>query len=76
MRICHEQKAGGVEALFEEQFRRLDVEFIDFYLVHNLTKSIWQDVKEKNVLPFLEKMKAEGRIGKIGFSFHDELDVF
>ena len=52
------------------------MEFIDFYLVHNLTKSIWQDVKEKNVLPFLEKMKAEGRIGKIGFSFHDELDVF
>ena len=76
MPIWLAEKAGGIEALFEEQFRRLDVEFIDFYLVHNLTKSIWQDVKEKNVLPFLEKMKAEGRIGKIGFSFHDELDVF
>ncbi len=70
------KKAGGFEALFEEQFRRLDVDYIDFYLVHNLTKKGWEITKSKNVMSFLEEMKAKGRIGKIGFSFHDELDVF
>jgi predicted aldo/keto reductase-like oxidoreductase len=76
MPIWLAKKAGGIEALFEEQFRRLDVEYIDFYLVHNLSKSFWQDAKDQNLMPFLDKMKEEGRIGKIGFSFHDELEVF
>ncbi len=76
MPIWLAKKEGGIEALFEEQFRRLGVEHIDFYLVHNLTKSLWEKSKRDNLMPFLEKMKAEGRIGKIGFSFHDELEVF
>lgn len=76
MPIWLAEKAGGFEALFEEQFRRLDVDYIDFYLVHNLTKKFWQMVKDENVMPFLEKMKRQGRIGKIGFSFHDSLEVF
>ncbi|NLY70902.1 MAG: aldo/keto reductase [Clostridiales bacterium] len=70
------KKAGGIEALFEEQFKRLDVDHIDFYLVHSLDKKGWEKAKEKELMPFLEKMKAEGRIGKIGFSFHDDLDTF
>lgn len=70
------KEAGGVEALFEDQFKRLGVDFIDFYLVHALSKSNFEYVQKKQVMPFLEKMKAEGRIGKIGFSFHDDLAVF
>lgn len=76
MPIWMAKKSGGIEALFEEQLRRLDVDFIDFYLVHNLTRSLWQKSKNDNLMPFLERMKKEGRIGKIGFSFHDELEVF
>jgi len=70
------KRAGGIEALFLEQFRRLDVDYIDFYLVHNLTRSFWKKAKDDNLMPFLERMKAEGRIGKIGFSFHDDFEVF
>lgn len=76
MPIWLTKEAGGVQALFENQFKRLDVDFIDFYLVHSLDQKNWQKVKELKVMPFLEKMKEEGRIGKIGFSFHDNLDVF
>lgn len=70
------KKEGGFEAIFENQFKRLNVDHIDFYLLHSLDRISWQKVKEKGVMPYLEKMKAEGRIGKIGFSFHDELSVF
>jgi predicted aldo/keto reductase-like oxidoreductase len=70
------KEAGGIEALFEEQFKRLDVDHIDFYLVHSLNKKGWEKAKKEKLMPFLEKMKVEGRIGKIGFSFHDDLDTF
>jgi predicted aldo/keto reductase-like oxidoreductase len=33
-------------------------------------------VKRLNGLKFLEKAKRDGRIGHIGFSFHDSLSVF
>lgn len=70
------KEAGGIEALFEKQFERLDVDHIDFYLVHALEKRLWDKIKESNLMTFLEQKKAEGRIGRIGFSFHDEFPVF
>lgn len=76
MPIWRAKKAGGIEALFEEQFQRLDVEYIDYYLVHNLTEKIWQRAKDADLMPFLEEQKAKGRIGKIGFSFHDDIEIF
>ncbi len=65
-----------VAAIFEEQLRRLDTDFIDMYLVHNVTGPIWKLVQKHGVLPFLEEQKAKGRIRRIGFSFHDELPLF
>ena len=63
-------------AIFEEQLKRLDVECIDMYLIHNITTSIWKLAKKLNLLSFLEDQKSKGKIKHIGFSFHDELDVF
>lgn len=65
-----------VAAIFEEQLKRLDVDSIDMYLVHNISAPIWKLVQKHNVLPFLEEQKAKGRIKRIGFSFHDELPLF
>lgn len=70
------KSAEELETLFEEQFRRLDVECIDMYLVHNITGPIWKRAQEYDTLGFLEKKKAEGKIKHIGFSFHDEFDLF
>ena len=65
-----------VATIFEEQLKRLDVDSIDMYLVHNISAPIWKLVQKHNVLPFLEEQKAKGRIKHIGFSFHDELPLF
>lgn len=70
------RQAGGIEALFEEQLRRLDVDHIDFYLVHALSQALWKKAKDKGVLTYLLRLKEEGKIGKLGFSFHDDLSVF
>ena len=65
-----------VEKIFNDQLERLDVDCIDMYLVHNINSAVWQRALKFNTLAFLEKKKAEGKIKHIGFSFHDEFEVF
>ena len=65
-----------LERIFDEQLKRLDVDSIDMYLIHNVTEAIWARALKFNIFDFLERKKAEGKIRFIGFSFHDELPIF
>lgn len=67
---------AGMRELFEEQLRRLDTDCIDMYLVHNVTVPVWRRAKKLNLMPFLDEMKAQGKIKHIGFSFHDTFEFF
>jgi predicted aldo/keto reductase-like oxidoreductase len=49
---------------------------IDFYLLHGLNKEGWTKVRDFGVLKWAEQQMAKGRIGRLGFSFHDDYDVF
>lgn len=64
------------ERLLDEQLAKLEVESIDFYLLHALSKERWDKAKELGVLDFLDKATESGKIKYPGFSFHDELPVF
>jgi predicted aldo/keto reductase-like oxidoreductase len=64
-----------LDTIFEEQMRRLQIDYIDFYLMHGLDKDRWRKIHDLNVLDWAER-KVEGRIGYLGFSFHDEFEVF
>jgi len=59
-----------------EQLRKLQTDHIDFYLLHALSRDKWHKVRDVGVLPWAEKAIADGRIGHLGFSFHDEYDAF
>lgn len=65
-----------VDKIFNDQLKRLDVDCIDMYLVHNIGAGIWKRALQFKTLDYLEKKKSEGKIKQIGFSFHDEFDVF
>lgn len=66
-----------VEKIFCDQLRKLQTDYIDFYLLHAVNADGWKNkVLKFDILPKLEKLKAEGKIRHIGFSFHDDLDVF
>ncbi len=59
-----------------QQLERLQTDHIDFYLLHALNNTQWPKVRDLGVLEWAEKAIASGRIGHLGFSFHDELSVF
>lgn len=59
-----------------KQLKKLDTDYIDFYLLHSLNNSSWNRIKDLDVLKFLDEAKASGKIKYAGFSFHDQLDVF
>jgi uncharacterized protein len=67
--------AADFDKLLNEQLGRLDNK-IDFYLLHGLNKMQWAKVRDLGVIKWAEKQLAEGRIGHLGFSFHDNYDVF
>jgi uncharacterized protein len=62
--------------MFENQLNRLQVDYFDFYLIHSLSKELWDKALKLGVLDFLIEMKKTGKIRQLGFSFHDEFPVF
>lgn len=62
--------------ILDEELERLRTDHIDVYLLHALNRDRWDHVVKKNILPMVERAKAAGKIRHIGFSFHDDLDVF
>jgi hypothetical protein len=58
------------------QLDRLQTERIDFYLLHTLNRTYWPHLRDLGVLPWAERAIADGRIGHLGFSFHDDFPVF
>lgn len=45
-------------------------------MIHALDKEKWQKTLELEVIPFLTEMKQAGKIRYLGFSFHDDYEVF
>ena len=57
--------------IFEEQFQRLGVDYIDFYLLHSLHRARYEKAKAMGLVDWLWQQKAAGRIRNFGFSCHD-----
>ena len=69
--------SDDIGRMFETSMTRLGMDYVDYYLVHNLSSvEGWERLKKLGVPEFLEKMKADGRIGHIGFSWHGNLNSF
>jgi len=62
--------------IFELQRSRMDQGYIDFYLIHALNKGSWDKMRSLGVVEYLKDMKTEGKIKYLGFSFHDNYEVF
>ncbi len=70
------KKLEDVDRLFNEQLKKLQTEYIDFYLMHALNRDRFREMAELGCVERLEQLKAEGRIKYLGFSFHDGYSAF
>lgn len=59
------------ERIFQEQLEKCQVSYFDNYLVHNMGVMNYRKAKELGTFTFVKKLKEEGRIKEVGFSFHD-----
>ena len=60
-----------MEQFFNTQLQKCRTGYFDYYLLHALTASKLQKIRELKCYEFLFKKKQEGKIRNLGFSFHD-----
>ena len=62
--------------LLDEQLKKLDVPYVDFYLLHAMSKDRMDKMEAFHFKDFLNQAVKDGRIRHPGFSFHDDHDTF
>lgn len=70
------ESAADLERIFETQLKRCRVEYFDFYLVHCLNRDFCPRYYDFAIYDFLQKKKEAGQIRRLGFSFHDDAELF
>ncbi len=66
MKLLNDQTA--METMMEESLRRLQTDYVDVLLLHNITDPEWPAHDE--LLEFCQKMKQSGKTRFAGISFH------
>ena len=67
----------SIDKYFEEELKRLQTDYIDYYLMHMLTDiASWNKLKELGIEDWIDQQKASGKIRNIGFSFHGDTAMF
>ncbi len=70
---------GKHQQIFEKQLEKCQVEYFDYYLLHNICETnIEQYMAEDtyHTVAYFQEQKAQGRIKHLGFSVHGNFDVF
>ncbi len=70
------QDRASMEALLEEELKKLQTDHIDFYLMHGINKEKWEYFKSIGAPEFFNDMKKEGKIRYKCFSFHGPYEEF
>lgn len=64
-------KYEDFDALFETSLKRLKTDYIDYYLLHNITSyKTWKALADMGIEKWIEEKKQQGKIKSLGFSFH------
>lgn len=68
---------AGAERKFQEELRRLQTDYIDYYLMHMLNDyKTWEKLVGLGIKEWIEEKKKSGAIRNIGFSYHGNSENF
>lgn len=68
------KKEEDMEKYFNIQQERCGVEYFDYYLIHDVAKRNLNAIRKFNPYEYVKKLKKEGKVKHIGFSFHDDAE--
>ena len=68
---------GKTEEIFERQLQKLQTDYFDFYLIHNVCEMNIDAYLDPayGTLAYLKEQKKNGRIRHLGFSAHGSIEV-
>ncbi len=70
----------GSKALYRKSMENLQVDYIDYYLLHAIglggMKAVMERFYDNGMLDFLIKEREAGRILNLGWSFHGDIETF
>ena len=58
------------EMQFGQQLDRLNMDYIDFYLLHGIQDSFIDEILTNGCIEYFDNMKNQGKIRYLGFSYH------
>lgn len=70
------RKKEDIRKIFNEQLEKLQVDYIDYYLLHALDGNIWDIMFKLDIIEFMDEVKATGKVKHMGFSFHGQKHDF
>ena len=70
------KKEEDLQNYLDEQLERLGTDYIDYYLFHTVDKDNFNIMQKLNYKKFIETNINNGKIKHIGFSFHDDFEIF
>jgi predicted aldo/keto reductase-like oxidoreductase len=69
------KSAQDVERYLDAQLRLVQIDKLDFFLLASLDRQTWPRLPTQDVLKRAEAAIADGRLGYLGFAFHDDFQT-
>ena len=63
------------KAVFEEQLKRMNTDYFDFYLIHAVMDHNYQSYINSGCIEYFKELKKQGKIRYLGFSNHSSPDT-
>lgn len=71
------KKLADFDKYFDTELERLRTDYIDYYLIHNITElRQWERLCELGIEDWIAQKRAQGAIHQFGFSFHGTYPEF
>ncbi len=73
--VMQDTDKAGQETMFRSQLEKCGVDYFDYYLLHNINGGTYTTAQRLDSFEFVSRMKAEGKVKLMGFSFHDSAEM-
>ena len=75
MPVWNVHTTEDLERIFNKQLNKLGLDYIDYYLLHSMGSKSEETALKTKAYDFCKRLKREGKVRFIGFSFHDSAAV-